>query len=116
MNIIQLFTNLDWFRFHGKQNVTNQLHQHGFYDIKISRKMNLEDCSSYIRISGIYLSTEEGAVYGAIRIYKDHIESNEDIASTKMQEVIDSNSQYFSVPYKKKYKQSYYCNKKIFYK
>jgi hypothetical protein len=116
VNIIQLFTNLDWFRFHGKQNVTNQLHQHGFYDIKISRKMNLEDCSSYIRISGIYLSIEEGAVYGTIKVYKDRIESNDDITSSKMQTIIEANSEYFFAPDKKKYKQNYYQNKKIFYK
>jgi hypothetical protein len=78
--------------------------------------MNLEDCSSYIRIGGIYLSTEEGAIYGVIRIYKDRIEANDEIASAKMQEIIESNAQYFFVPDKKQYKQSYYQNRKIFYK
>lgn len=78
--------------------------------------MNLEDCSSYIRITGIYLSVEEGAVYGSIRIYTDRIESDDNIASTTMQEIISSNSQYFFVPDKKKYKQNYYHNRKVFYK
>ena len=117
MNIIQLFTNLDWFRFHGKQSIIYQLQQQGFYDIKISRKMNLEDGCSYIKIAGIYLSTEEGAVYGTIRIYKDRIDYEDDIASIAMKNTIEQNQDNFAIYGTKKKKEQYYHKaRKIIYK
>jgi hypothetical protein len=117
VNIIQLFTNLDWFRFHGKQSVINQLQQQGFYDIRISRKMNLEDGCSFIKIAGIYLSTAKGAVHGIIKIYKDRIDSEDNIASTTMQNIIELNQQNFFMHDSKKRKEQYhYKTKKMFYK
>ena len=79
---------MDWFRFHGKQYIINLLHNEGLYDVKISRKMDLLDSCSFIKIEGIYLSALEGAVYGAIRIYDDRIEAYDNIASLTMDKVI----------------------------
>ena len=117
MDIIQLFTNLDWFRFHGKQSIIYQLQQQGFYDIKISRKMNLEDGCSYIKIAGIYLSTEEGAVYATIKIYKDRIDSEDNIGSMTMRNTIEQNQDScYAYDTKKKKTPYYYRAKKIIYK
>jgi hypothetical protein len=112
VTIIQYFTNLDWFRFHGKNYITNQLHQEGFYEIKISRKMNLEASESFIKITGLCLSSEEGSLYGSINIYKDRIEHDESLAALKMAAVIEEQkSAYFYKGVKTK-KPQYFYNKK----
>lgn len=117
MNIIQKFTNLDWFRYHGKQTVISYLQQQGFYDIKISRKMNLEESSSYIKISGLCLSTEEGAIYGSINIYKDGIQNEDDTASNLLKELIENTKEnFFYEGISKSKKPYYYRPKKIIYK
>jgi hypothetical protein len=82
---------LDWFRFHGKKYIINLLHNEGFYDVKISRKMDLLGSCSFIKIEGVYISTLEGAVYGAIRIYDDQIEAYDNIASLTMEKVVQTN-------------------------
>lgn len=111
MRIIQYFTNLDWFRFHGKQYITNQLHQEGFYEIKISRKMNLEESESFIRITGLCLSTEEGSIYSAINIYKDRIEHDNSFGALKMAYIIEGEKNiYFYQGIKNK--KPKYCYKK----
>jgi hypothetical protein len=109
---IQAFTNLDWFRFHGKQYVTEQLQQEGFYDIKISRKMNLEEGASFIRITGICLSVKDGAVYGSISIYKDRIEHDGSFAAIKMSNVIQHNQHVYYYNGVKKSKSSYIYKQK----
>ena len=87
-----IFTHLDWFRFHGKKYVTELLYKAGFYDVRISRKMDLLAGCSFIKIGGIYLSSLEGAVYGFIRVYADHIEVVDNIASVEMDYVIQNNA------------------------
>lgn len=107
MALIQYFTNLDWFQFHGKRYVTEQLYQEGFYDIRISRKMNLEEGESLIRITGLCLSVEDGAVYGSISIYKDRIEHDGSFASLKIAEAIEDNQHVYCYKSNKKNKEEY---------
>jgi hypothetical protein len=116
VGLIQYFTNLDWFRFHGKQHITHHLYQEGFYEVKISRKMNLEEGESFIRINGICLSVEEGSVYGQIDVYKDRIEHDESIAALKMAAVIQEQQRlYFYDSGKAKKPQYFYKKKKMFF-
>jgi hypothetical protein len=87
VNIIKL-THLDWYRFHGKQYVIKLLESEGFYDITIRRKMSLEDSTSFIVITGIYLSIQHGAVYGKINILSEGVVSDESESGDKMMEII----------------------------
>lgn len=107
MIVIQAFTNLDWFRFHGKQYITQQLQQVGFYDIKISRKMSLAENASFIRITGICLSLEDGAVYGSVSIYKDRIEHDDSFASGALSLVIEDTQYTYGDKSNKKNKEDY---------
>ena len=112
MGLIQYFTNLDWFRFHGKQHITHQLYQEGFYEVKISRKMNLEESESFIRITGLCISVEEGSVYGQIDIYKDRIEHDDSEAAIKMAAVIEQEQQVYYYQGGKARKPQYFYKKK----
>jgi len=105
--VIQAFTNLDWFRFHGKQYITQQLQQAGFYDIKISRKMSLEESTSFIRITGICLSVEDGAMYGSVNIYNDRIEHDGSFASLNIANVIQHEQHSYYYKSTKKRESSY---------
>jgi hypothetical protein len=79
--------------------------------------MNLEDGSSFIRITGCCLSTEEGAVCGLIEIYKDRIDSETDTASVTMKKCIEINQSNFFIHGNKKQKTEYhYKTKKVIYK
>ena len=87
VNIIKL-THLDWYRFHGKQYITKLLENEGFYDITIKRKMSLEESASFIVITGIYLSTENGSVYGKIHISQEGVVSDESESGDRMKDII----------------------------
>jgi hypothetical protein len=106
---------LDWFRFHGKKYVVNLLHESGFYDVRITRKMDFLESCSFIKIEAIYLSVVEGAVYGAIRIYADRIETYDGVASFEMERLIQDNARIHYLNHQtKKQKEPYlYVKQKI---
>jgi hypothetical protein len=68
------------------------LHDAGFYDVRISRKIDFLGSCSFIKIEGICLSSTEGAVYGSVRIYADRIETMDNIASLTIKSVIEYNA------------------------
>lgn len=106
---------MDWFRFHGKKHVVHLLQDEGFYDVRISRKIDLIEGCSFIKIEGIYLSVREGAVYGAIRIYADRIQTYDNIASFEMERVITYNARpyYMNHTTKKQKESDLYIKQKI---
>jgi hypothetical protein len=78
--------------------------------------MNLEESESFIRITGLCLSTEEGAVYGKIDIYKNRIEHDESYASLKISSVITKEQRvYFYQGGKSKKPQYFYKKNKMLY-
>jgi hypothetical protein len=68
------------------------LHEAGFYDVRISRKIDFLGSCSFIKIEGIYLSSAEGSVYGSVRIYADRIDTIDNIASLTIKSVIAYNA------------------------
>jgi len=76
--------------------------------VRISRKMDLLAGCSFIKIEGIYLSSLEGAVYGFIRVYADHIEVFDNITSVEMDYAIQNNARpYYLNQQSKKHKEPY---------
>jgi hypothetical protein len=102
---------LDWFRFHGKQFVIEQLQSQGFYDIKIHRKIDIELGASFIKIEAICLSVEKGAVYGYAKVYDDQIINSEDECGEKIKDIIQNEPIYqYSKP-DIEWKPKYYYSK-----
>lgn len=77
--------------------------------------MSLEEKCSYIRIAGIYLSKEEGAVYGWANIHADEIFCEDNIAGQQIVQTIN-NAVYYNDFVEKKNRRSKkesYLNYKI---
>ena len=111
VSCIKRFVNLDWFRFHGKQFVIEQLQSQGFYDIKIHRKIDIELGASFIKIEAISLSVEKGAVYGYAKIYDDQIIHSEDECGEKIRYIIQNEPTYQYSDTQMESKPKYYYSK-----